>query len=140
MALDDCNPCGCIPPNIPNDKFKHDVELILCSILDALTGGGVASSITPIADKTIAFGTVTNAYAVTGFVDANKQISNVTVDNNTDGDMSISYNGSTEWFNVAAGSSRTVDFGLRRLTVTTDLYIKYTVAPSLGSVVISGWY
>lgn len=35
MALTPCEPCECIPANIPNDKFKQDVLVILCAILEA---------------------------------------------------------------------------------------------------------
>lgn len=36
MALIPCDPCDCIPSNIGNDKFKQDVENMLCQALNAL--------------------------------------------------------------------------------------------------------
>lgn len=36
MAPDPCNPCDCIPGNIPNDTFKQMVISLLCKILAAL--------------------------------------------------------------------------------------------------------
>lgn len=36
MAIIPCDPCECIPVNIPDDKFKQDVENILCQTLTAL--------------------------------------------------------------------------------------------------------
>lgn len=36
MALTPCDPCSCIPGNISVDKFKQDVEIILCNILAAV--------------------------------------------------------------------------------------------------------
>lgn len=42
MSLTPCFPCDCIQGNIGNAKFKQDVEVILCQILTALGGGGVA--------------------------------------------------------------------------------------------------
>lgn len=33
-----CEPCNCIPGNISNDKFKQDIEVILCNIVAALAG------------------------------------------------------------------------------------------------------
>lgn len=34
-----CDPCGCIPGNISNDKFKQDVEAILCKIVTNTSSG-----------------------------------------------------------------------------------------------------
>lgn len=36
MALPPCDPCTCIPDNITDDKFKQDVENVLCQTLTAL--------------------------------------------------------------------------------------------------------
>lgn len=36
MPLPPCGPCECIPANIGDDKFKQDVEVVLCQALVAL--------------------------------------------------------------------------------------------------------
>lgn len=42
MAPDPCNPCDCIPGNIPNDTFKQMVMQALCQLV---AGGGIAENV-----------------------------------------------------------------------------------------------
>jgi len=37
MTLLPCSPCGCIPGNISNEKFKQDVEILLCNNVGSLS-------------------------------------------------------------------------------------------------------
>lgn len=56
MPLTPCDPCNCVPGYIDNVKFKQDVEVILCGILGALSGGGdqllLSESFTAVASGT----------------------------------------------------------------------------------------
>ncbi len=40
MSLTPCAPCECIQGIIQNEKFKQDIEIILCDILAAIAGTG----------------------------------------------------------------------------------------------------
>lgn len=47
MALPDCDPCACIPGEIPNDTFKQQTIIVLCGILTAIEEGTAAGCCTP---------------------------------------------------------------------------------------------
>lgn len=138
--FDPCNPCtGCVPGFIDQDAFKQAVLSALCDIYSAVTGD-ITVTVLPQVSK--AFGFFTNAFQVASFVDANKKIRYLSVYNQTDGTIAGSFNNTDTHFTVEAGQLYTVNFGssMQVLDVTTDLYLKYTVAPSLGNVLISGYY
>ncbi len=134
-----CTPCNCIPGNINKDYFMQSVMVILCDILGALPGPG-GSTVVPLPDEVKVFSFFTNAYQALGLVDAQKKLSHIMITNNTDGDYAVSFDGVNENYRVLANTYKVIDFDGANLDVTTDMYMKYVVAPSLGSVIIEAYY
>ncbi len=135
MALDECAPCNCIPVNIPNDKFKRDVELLLCELIAATTGGGA----TPFAFQTLVnvpFGSITASYVSTGFFAGKTESNFLRITNNTDTTVDVRVGLAGGTIQLLSNSSQ--DFNNEIFTVDT-LYLKYDSAPAtLGSVQFEG--
>lgn len=97
----------------------------------------------------IAFGSISGSYTA-----IQNPISNVwrifKITNNTDGDMMFSANGSTDNLFVPAGGFTLYDLMLNvgtgtdqdqmPLGIGTQFYVKYTSAPTKGTVYIEGLY
>lgn len=139
MTLTPCVPCNCIGGNIDNNKFKQDVEIILCAILAALPGPGGAAPV-QLPDVTKAFSFFTNAYQALGFVDSAKEVSYVTITNDSDGVYAVSFNNSTEQYRILANSYKIITFDGANLDATNDMYMKYVTAPTIGNVIVEGYY
>lgn len=45
MAIDPCNPCGCIPANIDKELFYQMFLRALCQIVSNTSGGNVGSGL-----------------------------------------------------------------------------------------------
>lgn len=96
-----------------------------------------------------AFGSITNAYTTIGAALAqNWRI--FCISNNTDGDMMISFDGTTDNLFVPAMGFKLYDLSTNAanvqdtdgfvLQLTTQFYIKYLTAPTTGTVYIEGLY
>ena len=140
-APNSCDPCGsgCIPPKMSKDYWQQAVLVALCQIVSGVTPGG-DTTLVQLPDVVKAFGFFTNAYQVLGLVDAEKKLSHIMITNNTDGDYAVSFNNSTEAYRVLANSYKVIDFDKENLEVAIDMYMKWLVAPSLGSVIIEAYY
>lgn len=140
MTLTACDACTCIPGNELQQTYRQNLRKTLCGILDAL-GGGVASFVTNIPAKTIAFGSLGAAYAAASFLDAEGLARSITVYNTTNQAVQISYDGAEDGPVIPAGVQRTFNYADNgRLLSATDIYIKYLVAPASGSVYLDGFY
>jgi hypothetical protein len=111
MALTPCTPCGCIPGNIGNDKFKQDVEVLLCAILTAVGGpdeGLIAARFFfgSVAAAGINTSTFTTLVTNTG----NERAVAIDVFNRTDRDMYISFNGTDNQEFVPTGVGKLIQF------------------------------
>jgi hypothetical protein len=70
------------------------------------------------------------------------------IDNNTDGDLIFSFDGVTDELFVAAGAFKLFDFNTNRLHVDqkwvlpigTQIYVKYSTAPTKKSVYVMALY
>lgn len=74
MALTPCSPCDCISGVIPNDKFKQDVEIILCSIMTSLIEGSLVDLEPPLNSTSVIYensrlvkNSPGNLYLLTGY-------------------------------------------------------------------------
>ena len=91
--------------------------------------------------RSVLFSSITNSYLALGLVFAN-QVRMMRIVNATDGDIFISLDGVNNHFFVPAGSFVLYDFTANKTTssstfvlpVGTQLYIKYSSAPSKLSV------
>lgn len=141
MALTPCQPCSCIDGNIPNDKFKQDIEVILCAILAA--AGGTPAPFTNNwnyfeqavpASVPAAF---TVALAVT---DGYKWIR---VLNDLNAAIELSFDGGTlRQFKINAGENLDIPLFANRLAPLSVFY-RYATgepAPTLGKIEIIGGY
>lgn len=117
--------------------FKYLVLRSLCALVSV---GGASGVVLP--EKTIAFGTLTNAYVDTAFLDSTKRIGTVNIRNQTDSDVSISVDGGvTDSFIVPAGGVILRNLGSYVAPATTAFQIKYLgAAPTQGNVYIDGSY
>lgn len=96
-----------------------------------------------------ASGSITNSYTVLGSaLTRNWRITRII--NDTDGDVMISADGTTDNLYLPAGSFVLYDFATNAVSVNesdwfvmqinTQFYVKYTSAPTTGSVYIEGVY
>lgn len=143
MALTPCAPCSCIAGNIPNDKFKQDVEIILCNI---------AAGLAPVADvdlnnvpaASVGFASIGAVYGTSGFTPTGGYLRSLGVQNSTDQDIQLSYDGGvTAGPIVPSGTFRQVDFAVNGGVMPVGtIFVKYLngVAPTQGQVVIDGFY
>lgn len=135
------NSCQCVP----SESLSRLYMLILLCSINTNTGGGGGTP-TPIVNlpaKSIAFGTLTNAYATTSFLDSSAIARELGVTNNTNQDVQISYDGTTNGPIIPAGQFRPFEYGADgRVLSATDIWIKYLngVAPTLGAVLLDGFY
>jgi hypothetical protein len=99
--------------------------------------------------RTIAAGAITASYAAVGSATAyNMRLLKVV--NNTNGDILISFDGTTDNDFISAGAYEVYDFSTNApnindsdsfvLAVNTQIYAKYSTAPTTGSVWITGIY
>jgi hypothetical protein len=98
--------------------------------------------------RTIAFGSITNSYQPLGLVIAhNWRVWKIT--NNTNGDMLISFDGTNDnifipaysytLYDITTNSDQNAAEGLK-MSVGTQWLIKYSTAPTIGSVYLEGAY
>lgn len=131
MALTPCVPCDCISANIPNDKFKQDIETILCGILGG-TGGSQATFVTGSVAGAAGGVPTTGVKLIENTGNMGKQIS---INNTTDRALLISLDdGVTYGYPVAATTgSLVIDLGGSGLYTAKDIYAK-----AVGSNTTSG--
>ena len=99
--------------------------------------------------RSIASGSITNAYQTLGAV-ISKNWRMCCFINNTDGDMFISFDGTTNNLFVPKNGFRLYDFSTNSpnisdsdsfvISINTQLYIKYSSAPTTGSFYVEGVY
>lgn len=136
MALNPCEVCTCIPPNIATDKFKQSVLLVLCDILS-----GTVEPVTPNAIPTgfvaIDNQDITNAFTNTGLVDPPWK--SVYINNETDGILQFVFanSGADPQVRILANETRHLVFN--PAAVSGPLYVMYEVAPTLGTLYIEAW-
>lgn len=144
MALTPCAPCNCIAGNIPNDKFKQDVEIILCAIASSVTPPPVDTDLTNIPAVSIAAASTTVGFSTTGFTSAGGYLRQLGVQNNTNQDIQLSYDGGTTAGPIVPlGTFRQIDFVTNGgVMPMATLFMKYLngAQPTLGQVVIDGFY
>ena len=97
--------------------------------------------------RTLAFGSISGAFAKVGAVTTNATRL-ICITNNTDGDMFFSYDGINNMLFVAAGSFKLFDIcsnrddynGAYLLSSQMQWYVKQSTAPSKGAVYIEVLY
>lgn len=138
MVFTPCNPCAnCIQSNIPNDKFKQDVEFILCQILAATSG-----ETSPLAvfnpQISIAAVDLNAAYTNTGAVNGYKGLYII---NTTDSDLEFQFGSSTIGnidFTVQSNANK--EFIFAPAKSLGSLYVRWKGgAANIGSLIIEGW-
>lgn len=91
----------------------------------------------------VAAASLTNAYVALNFLDAEGKARFIHILNNTNQDIQISYDGTTDGPIAIVGETRDLNYaaGLGILEAT-DIWIKYLngVAPTLGEVLMDGYY
>ena len=107
-----------------------------------LSNGGPVTPVINIPALSIEFGDLANAYTALTFLDAQGKAKVINVDNNTNADVQLSYDGLEDGPIVEANSFRQLEFGANAgLLVSTDIYAKYLGdAPSTGSLNLDGFY
>lgn len=142
MALEPCVPCNCIPGNISNDKFKQDVELILCAILEAFDGGGISVTIAPVNPVprfSAAFGTITDTPQNSGLFGSGSKFGYLHITNTTDATIIISSDSSTEWFVIPSGGERDIQIPVQLSGDLGGIYYHASPAlPTIGTLYIEG--
>lgn len=136
MPLSSCTPCTCISPLIGNDKFKQDIEIILCDILTVLDAQGKAAiprELVQIAYTSVAasFTQVLTGYTCTWYK----------IINRTTSDLIFSINGLSSHFLVEANSEETYgDVLLGALVGATGLWYKSATPqlPDSGYFIVQG--
>lgn len=99
--------------------------------------------------RSLAFGSITNVYAAVGSaVTNNWRIFCIT--NNTNGDLAISADGTTDNFFIPAMSFKLFDLSTNAvpisasdnfvLSIGTQFYVRYLTAPTSGAVYVEGIY
>jgi hypothetical protein len=140
MALNGCNlDCDESGGALSQEFFRVYTDRLLWNILQAV-GGGSTETITPLTAVTIASGAITNAYVATTFLATSKQARYIFLDNQTDADLILSADGVNAFWIVPANGQRAIPFSPAPLIVTTDLYLKYSYAPTRGQLIIEGYY
>lgn len=99
--------------------------------------------------RTVAFGSITNSYAVLGSA-LTKNFRVLRIVNNTNGDMFLSTDGTNNQIFVPAGSFVLYDLSTNSqniaqsdglsLKIGTQFYVKYSTAPTSGAIYIEGIY
>jgi len=117
---------------------QHGCEYVINS------GGGdvVLTPVINLQSVKIAFGAITNAYVAVGFLDVEELAKFVYVVNDTNSDIQLSYDGSTDGPIVEANNFRSLDFAANNgILEAVDIYVKYLgAAPSVGSIAFDGFY
>lgn len=136
MTLTPCAPCDCIGGNISDQKFKQDLEIILCGLIASNNG------LTNVPAVTMAFGSISGTYATSAFTPA-ESLRQLAVYNSTDKAVQLSYDaGATNGPVIPAGASRVFDFaadgGL--MDVNTVFVKSIGGSPGSGSVILDGFY
>lgn len=97
--------------------------------------------------RSLAFGSISGSYAAVGS-QLGFPVRLICFTNNTDGDMFVSVDGSTNCLFIAAGSFKLFDIGTNRILPApmwsiasgTQFYIKQSTAPSKGAFYIECLY
>lgn len=136
-AITEC--CG-----VPSESLSRlYILILLCSINNNTGGGGTPVPVVNLPAKSIPFGSVTVGYTALSFLDVNGEAREIGVQNNTNQDVELSYDGAAAGPIIPAGQFRLFDYAANgRVLEATDIYMKYLngVAPTLGQVVIDGYY
>lgn len=144
MALTPCAACGCIPGNELIQTWQQNIRITLCEILSAAGGGPNPSEVNNIPAVSVPFGDTTVGYSTTGFTSPTGTINSLGIQNNTNQDMQLSYDGGvTNGPIVPGGQFRQIDFRANGGTMPmATLFMKYLngAQPTIGQVVIDGFY
>lgn len=99
--------------------------------------------------RTVAFGSITGSYTALG-TPTTKNMRLVKIVNTTDADMLVSFDGTTDNDIIPAGGFALYDFATNApatassswfvLAIATQIYVKYSTAPTLGAVWVVGIY
>lgn len=103
----------------------------------------VPAEVTNLPAVIIPFGALTNAYVATNFLDVEGKARSITILNNTNQDVQISYDGVTDGPIIAISEYRQLNYASNgAILYATDIYIKYlnAVAPTIGEVNMDGYY
>lgn len=100
----------------------------------------------PEAERSVAFGSITNAYVALGTPLAHSAVI-VIFDNQTDEQVQVSWDGTNTWKTFAAGQALVLDVqsnkglgGAFQISQRTQFYVRYVSAPSSGAFYISVLY
>lgn len=140
MAITPCAPCSCIPGNIPNDKFKQDVEILLCAIAAAVSPDSPTNhEIVPFTGASIDAAAFTSAAYLS--VVTTTKVSFLEVNNQTSRALEISFDGSTIYKYAPSGEITTIYFEPVPLVVTA-VYLRGLggTNPTEGQAFVSGYY
>lgn len=144
MAITPCVPCNCIPGTIGNDKFKSDVENILCSILAAVSSGSVDQDVNLVGINGVA--------PSAGNGTTNAGTLRVTISSDSTGTLAVTQSGS---WTVAATQSGTWNINnisgtislptgaataANQATAITSLQLLDDVVATIGSAVLTKAY
>lgn len=147
-------PSTCVPCCDPQGLSRHQESYrashlqILCDLLGVFDGSAAAAEVTALPAVSIPFGNIAafNAAFVTAnpaFLDSNKTLAYLIVNNGTDKAVRISYDaGVSTHLIIPAGQTQPVSFGeFRKLVLAQDLYFRYDTANGTsGAVILEGWY
>ncbi len=117
---------------------QHGCEYIL-------NGGGGDMVLTPVINIdaiTVDFGDVASTYTAIGFLDVEGKAKQITINNRTNEDVQLSYDGIADGPKIDAGAFKVLSFGANTgILETTDVYMKYiSDAPTVGGVDFDGFY
>lgn len=136
MALDPCDPCGCISGNESTWSFYQKALQVLCQIKAALTGGGNLKAAT--FDSNIVDGTTIDTTGVP-VLNTGDSYRIVTALNTTDKDLLLSFDagGSYPYPLAAGGGTLAIDLAANGLYSATSIWAKAAVSdPTAGELYI----
>lgn len=130
--------CG---SSVQVDLFRYyALQLLLNIAQDSAIGGGAGALVDAnwIPTVRVAFGALTAGYVVALNNTDDKRY--VSVQNNTDAQVSVSFGGSSESFALNAYNSVRLTPGSEGLQFPQAIYLKYVgAAPTTGEVIISAY-
>lgn len=143
MALTPCDACSCIPGNEQLYTWQQKVRQTLCDIASGVVPP-VDTDLTNIPAVSIAAASTTVGFTTTGFTSAGGYLRQLGIQNNTNQDIQLSYDGGvTAGPIVPLGQFRQIDFAANGgVMPMATLFMKYLngAQPTLGAVVIDGFY
>lgn len=112
---------------------------ILEDILEAVSSGGSPAVLLP--QVVFEAAAIPAVYTATGFLDGTSSLRQLYVNNSTDADVDLSFNGGTDThYTVFANTIREIDFENLTLTSSGDMFFRTVDTASIGQVVFEGSY